>query len=322
MVGSDNDDPIAPPDDTGEALGLGAAAAHGHVRLRPGAVRARRRDRFGLADRKPGGAAPIPPLPGRRARPGDQRRRPRACRRAPTTPRSPSTRSATWPGSAAGRGRMRWSQLGFGRTSTTDRTQATPRNLMGFKDGTNNIRAEDTDAMRRYVWVGRRGRPGWMRGRHLPGDPPDPDAARDLGPLHARRPGADDRARRRLAARRSGEQDEHDAVDLAATQDGDPVIPVDAHIRLAAPRTNDGEQHPAPRLLVHRRHRSRSSASSTPACSSSASSATRCASSSPSSGGSAPPTRSTSTSVTPAARSSRSRPALRPGGFVGEGLFA
>ena len=57
---------------------------------------------------------------------------------------------------------MRWSQLGFGRTATTTRAQDTPRNLMGFKDGTNNIRAEDAAAARtQFVWVGRaRRRPG------------------------------------------------------------------------------------------------------------------------------------------------------------------
>ena len=58
---------------------------------------------------------------------------------------------------------MRWSQLGFGRTSSTSRSQDTPRNLMGFKDGTANIRAEDTEAMDRFVWVGGEG-PAWMRG--------------------------------------------------------------------------------------------------------------------------------------------------------------
>jgi deferrochelatase/peroxidase EfeB len=33
---------------------------------------------------------------------------------------------------------------------------------------------------------------------------------------------------------------EHDAVPLAAQQDGKLVVPADAHIRLAAPATNDG----------------------------------------------------------------------------------
>ena len=39
---------------------------------------------------------------------------------------------------------VRYSQLGFGRTSSTSTTQETPRNLMGFKDGTDNLKAEDT----------------------------------------------------------------------------------------------------------------------------------------------------------------------------------
>jgi deferrochelatase/peroxidase EfeB len=58
---------------------------------------------------------------------------------------------------------MRWSQLGFGRTASTSRSQETPRNLMGFKDGTANIKAEDGEAMDRFVWVGGEG-PAWMRG--------------------------------------------------------------------------------------------------------------------------------------------------------------
>jgi len=43
---------------------------------------------------------------------------------------------------------VKWSQLGFGRTSSTSTAQATPRNLFGFKDGTNNLKAEDPDALR------------------------------------------------------------------------------------------------------------------------------------------------------------------------------
>ena len=42
-----------------------------------------------------------------------------------------------------GRAAIRWSQLGFGRTSSTSTTQATARNLFGFKDGTMNLKAED-----------------------------------------------------------------------------------------------------------------------------------------------------------------------------------
>ena len=63
---------------------------------------------------------------------------------------------------AFGRAALRWSQLGFGRTSSTSTSQVTARNLMGFKDGTANIKAEDpkTAAGR----VGRRDGPDWMVG--------------------------------------------------------------------------------------------------------------------------------------------------------------
>ncbi|MFP3701990.1 Dyp-type peroxidase, partial [Burkholderia sp. SIMBA_013] len=46
-----------------------------------------------------------------------------------------------------GKVRVRWSQLGFGRTSSTSRAQATPRNLFGFKDGTNNLKVEDNSLL-------------------------------------------------------------------------------------------------------------------------------------------------------------------------------
>ena len=54
---------------------------------------------------------------------------------------------------AFGRATLRWSQLGFGRTSKTTASQSTPRNLFGFKDGTANILADDTKASTDHVWV-------------------------------------------------------------------------------------------------------------------------------------------------------------------------
>ncbi|NED80325.1 deferrochelatase/peroxidase EfeB, partial [Streptomyces sp. SID11233] len=39
---------------------------------------------------------------------------------------------------------IRWSQLGFGKTSSTTPGAETPRNLFGFKDGTNNIAGDET----------------------------------------------------------------------------------------------------------------------------------------------------------------------------------
>ena len=54
---------------------------------------------------------------------------------------------------ARGSAVLRWSQLGFGRASSTGAGQTTPRNLMGFKDGTNNIHADDNAALDEHVWV-------------------------------------------------------------------------------------------------------------------------------------------------------------------------
>lgn len=48
---------------------------------------------------------------------------------------------------------VRWSQLGFGRTSSTVREQPTPRNMFGFKDGTANITADDTAGLDEHVWI-------------------------------------------------------------------------------------------------------------------------------------------------------------------------
>jgi len=59
---------------------------------------------------------------------------------------------------------VRWSQLGFGRTSSTSRAQSTPRNLFGFKDSTNNLKAEDLGALREHVWVQPGDGPSWMAG--------------------------------------------------------------------------------------------------------------------------------------------------------------
>ena len=72
---------------------------------------------------------------------------------------------------------VRWSQLGFGRTSSTSRGPGRrPRNLFGFKDGTANLKAEDADLLREHLWVRRGDGPDWMAGGVLPGHPQDPDA--------------------------------------------------------------------------------------------------------------------------------------------------
>jgi deferrochelatase/peroxidase EfeB len=162
VAGTPNAAQFSPPADTGEALGLPASRLTVTIGLGPGVFERRGEDRFGLRRRMPRALRPLPPLP------GDELEADRsggdlcvqACADDPQVAFHAVRNLAR-----LGRGAtvMRWSQLGFGRTSTTSRSQATPRNLMGLKDGTNNLRAEDTEALDRHVWVGSEG-PAWMRG--------------------------------------------------------------------------------------------------------------------------------------------------------------
>lgn len=61
---------------------------------------------------------------------------------------------------------LKWSQLGYGRTSSTSTSQATPRNLFGFKDGTSNIKAEDGESeLKKHLWIQPEDSGGaWARG--------------------------------------------------------------------------------------------------------------------------------------------------------------
>lgn len=55
---------------------------------------------------------------------------------------------------AFGRATMRWTQLGYGRTSSTSTAQATPRNLFGFKDGTSNLKGEESqEELNKHLWI-------------------------------------------------------------------------------------------------------------------------------------------------------------------------
>jgi deferrochelatase/peroxidase EfeB len=136
---------------------------------------------------------------------------------------------------------LRWSQAGFGRTSATTRSQATTRNLMGFKDGTDNIRAEDTDAMLRFVWVPRGDGPSWMEGGsylivrriQMLFDVWDATSLEGQERVFGRQ---------KLSGAALGGQNEYDPVDLAAKTNGSPTIPADAHIRLASPDYNGGQR--------------------------------------------------------------------------------
>ena len=119
---------------------------------------------------------------------------------------------------------VRWSQLGFGRTSSTSSAQMTPRNLFGFKDGTANILAEDTEALERHVWVAPEDDPnaaGWLAGGSYL-------VARRIR-MHIEVFGRDKKVGAPL-----GKHFERDALDFDAVDEaGERRIPLTSHVRLA-----------------------------------------------------------------------------------------
>jgi deferrochelatase/peroxidase EfeB len=196
-------------------------------------------DRFGLAPRRPALLRDLPSLPGDGLDPGRSGGdlAIQACAQDPQVAFHVIRNLAR-----IGRGvvQMRWSQLGFGRTSATSSTQSTPRNLMGFKDGTRNVRGDDAARMREHVWLPAGSDQAWMTGGSY---------------LVARRirmriegwdraPLADQESvfgRDKVEGAPLTGTRETDVPDYAATAaDGTPVISMDAHIRLAAPENNDG----------------------------------------------------------------------------------
>jgi deferrochelatase/peroxidase EfeB len=135
---------------------------------------------------------------------------------------------------------MRWSQLGFGRTSSTSSAQATPRNLFGFMDGTNNLKLEDRTLLDEQLWVGAGDGPDWLQG----GTYMVTRRIRMLIEVWDRSSLGDQEqsiGRAKLSGAPLGGRREHDPIQLDATDtDGAPVIPATAHVRLAHPDTNAG----------------------------------------------------------------------------------
>ncbi|NLA37562.1 MAG: Dyp-type peroxidase, partial [Actinobacteria bacterium] len=144
----------APPEDTGEALGLPPASLT--LTFGFGASlfqRADGTDRFGLAGRRPPGLIELPTFPGDSIDPAisDGDLCVQACADDPQVAFHAIRNLARI---GFGTVSLRWSQLGFGRTSSTSTAQQTPRNLFGFKDGTANLMAEEAEALDRHLWVG------------------------------------------------------------------------------------------------------------------------------------------------------------------------
>ncbi|CAN5282946.1 iron uptake transporter deferrochelatase/peroxidase subunit [soil metagenome] len=145
--------PLAPPDDTGEALDLPPNGLTITFGFGPPLFTADDgTDRFGLAARRPAELKKLPRFAGDALQPaaGDGDLCIQACADDPQVAVHAIRNLSRI---AFGRASIRWSQLGFGRTSSTSTSQVTPRNLFGFKDGTANLKAEQPAALDENVWV-------------------------------------------------------------------------------------------------------------------------------------------------------------------------
>jgi deferrochelatase/peroxidase EfeB len=226
----------APPEDTGEALDLHA----GRLSLTFGFGPSFFDDRFGLASKKPEALVHIPPYVGENLDPSrsDGDICVQACADDPQVAFHAVRNLAR-----IGRGIvvMRWNQLGFGRTATTSRSQGTPRNLMGMLDGTNNVRAEDKDILNEQIWVPKNDGPDWMVG----GSYLVARRIRMLIEVWDRSSLGDQEqtiGRTKLTGAPLTGKKEFDKVDLDAKDaKGQSVIAMDAHIRHAAPATNNNQ---------------------------------------------------------------------------------
>ncbi len=232
--------PEAPPDDTGEALDLPPSQltltiGFGGSLFRDGDGH----DRFGLAGKRPAALADLPHFPGDAIRPeisgGDICVQ--ACANDPQVAVH-AVRNLARIG--FGVVSVRWSQLGYGRTSSTSRAQQTARNLMGFKDGTANLKAEDTELLREHLWVQPGDGPSWMDG----GTYVVTRKIRMMVETWDRTPLGEQET---IIGRTKGEGavlgkvGEFEQPDFALTDsDGELVVPEVAHIRLAHPTMNGG----------------------------------------------------------------------------------
>ncbi|HVG99462.1 MAG TPA: iron uptake transporter deferrochelatase/peroxidase subunit [Miltoncostaeaceae bacterium] len=132
---------------------------------------------------------------------------------------------------------LRWVLDGFTRRgSTAARSTGSPRNLMGFIDGTANLDAGAGTTMDRYVWVaGGDGEPSWAVG----GSYHVVRVIRMLVEFWDRTPLSEQEhimGREKVSGAPLGMEHETDVPDYAADPKG-AAIPLDAHIRLANPRT-------------------------------------------------------------------------------------
>jgi deferrochelatase/peroxidase EfeB len=222
----------ADPGDSGDTLGMPPARLTLTFGFGPTLFVKDGHDRFNLAARRPPALADLPIFVGDQLQParcgGDLGVQ--ACAEDPQTAFHAVRQLARL---AYGVADIRWVQAGF-----IPQPQAqTPRNLMGFRDGTANPDPANAAEMNDVVWAGAEG-PAWMQGGSYL-------VARririalehwDRTPVSFQE---QTMGRSKAAGAAIGSRGEHDPENLAAVDaDGNPIIAENAHIRLANAATS------------------------------------------------------------------------------------
>jgi deferrochelatase/peroxidase EfeB len=234
-TGDAADNKAAP--DSGDVLGLGPCGLTITFGFGPGLFTHEGKDRYGLASRRPAALVDLPRFNGDQliaektggdlfiqACANDQQVAFHAVRQLSRL--------------AYGVATMRWGQSGF---LSGPRGQ-TPRNLMGFKDGTNNPSIVKPQLMNEFVWAGATADAPWMEGgtftvvrriritlEHW--DNTELDFQEQVFGRH------------KYSGAPIGKKNEFDAVDLKEEdKDGNPVIPENSHVRLSNQASNNGAQ--------------------------------------------------------------------------------
>lgn len=227
VLGTDLD---AAPVDSGESVGLAPARLTVTFGFGPGLFIRDGVDRYGLASKRPEALVDLPKFNGDQLIPercgGDISIQ--ACADDPQVAFHAMRQLVSM---ADGVGSLRWMQTGF---------VSGERNLMGFKDGTNNPSVKDQNLMHTHVWVGKEG--GWMQDGSY-------QVVRRiriaLEHWDRTKLGFQEEVvgRHKASGAPLGKKHAHDAMDLDATDaQGNLVVPETAHARVASPKQNDGAQ--------------------------------------------------------------------------------
>lgn len=227
--------PSYPPSDTGETFDLGPAGLTVTFGFGPSLFD----HRFGLHRLRPQALVELPRFPGDRLDPlrtgGDLCVQ--SCAEDPMVAFH-AVRNLTRLGE--GVVSLRNIQFGSGPTSTSSQHEGTPRNLLGFKDGTNNLVGDDSAQMQEHVWVGKEGDQSWMRGGTYLVARRIRVALEEWSSLSLNTQQGVIGRFRNSGAPLTGRH-EHDSLDFNKLDvQRNPIIPVNAHARVASATLNNG----------------------------------------------------------------------------------